>query len=67
MNNKGQLDFDDVLNNPAFWILGGGGVAMELIGWIVSKRMMEYSFPIWQLLIMILGTLVAAAIFANKE
>jgi len=66
MNNKAQLDLDDLLNNPGFWILGGGGVAMEIVGWIISKRMMEYSFPIWQLGVMIIGTLIAAAIFANK-
>ena len=61
------MELDDLFENPAFWILGGVGVAMELAGWIISRRMMEYSFPIWQLLIVMLGTLVAAAFFANKE
>ena len=65
MNNKGQLD--DIVNNPAFWILGGGGVAMELVGWIMGKRMGLGSFPIWQLFILIIGTLIAAAIFANRD
>lgn len=58
---------EEITESPAFWILGGCGVAMELLGWIISKRMMEYSFPIWQLLIMMAGTLVAAAFFALKE
>lgn len=57
----------DIFDNPAFWILGGVGVAMELLGWILSKRMFDYSFPFWQLLVLIVGTLIAAAIFANKE
>ena len=61
------LDDLEILDNPAFWILGGGGVAMELIGWIAGKRMDLGTFPLWQLLIIMAGTLVAAAIFANKE
>lgn len=67
MNKRGQFEIGDLLENPAFIILAGGGVAMEILGWIISKRMMEYSFPLWQLLIMILGTVVASAIFANRE
>jgi len=61
------MEIDDLIENPAFWILGGGGVAMELLGWIWSKRMGWVAMPFWQLLVMMLGTLVAAAIFANKE
>lgn len=59
--------FEDILDNRAFWILGGGGVAMELFGWVISKRAGWGSLPIWQFLILIIGTLVAAAIFANKS
>ena len=58
---------DELLESPGFWILGGGGVAMEILGWTLSKRMTDYQFPIWQFLILILGTLVAAAFFALKE
>lgn len=54
------------MESPLFWVTGGLGVAMELLGWIISKRMMEYSFPVWQLLIMIAGTIAAAAFFALK-
>jgi low affinity Fe/Cu permease len=67
MNNKAQLEISDLLENPAFIILAGGGIAMEIIGWIVSKRMMDYSFPLWQLLIMIVVTVIASAIFANRD
>lgn len=58
---------EEALESPAFWILGGGGVAMEILGWIISRNMMEYTFPIWQLIVLILGTLLAAAFFALKE
>lgn len=58
---------EELLDNPGFLILGGIGVAMELLGWIYSKNNLDYSFPIWQLLIMMAGTLVAAAFFANKD
>lgn len=58
---------EDAMEEPGFWILAGGGVAMELIGWIVSKKMMEFSFPFWQLAIMMVGTIIAAAFFATKD
>ena len=66
MNKRAQMDLSDLLENPAFIILAGGGVAMEVIGWIISKRMFEFSFPLWQLGIMILVTIIASAIFANR-
>lgn len=58
---------DEALDEPGFWILGGGGVAMEIIGWIASKRMGLGGFPLWQLAILMIGTLVAAAFFATKD
>jgi hypothetical protein len=62
-----MLDFSELLESPGFLILAGGGVACELVGWLYSKRVMEFSFPIWQLLIMMAGTVVAAAIFAGRD
>jgi len=62
-----MLDFfSEAFDNPGFWILAGGGIAMELIGWLISKRTMEFAFPMWQLIIFMLGTVVAAAFFANR-
>ena len=58
--------FQEAFENPGFWILAGGAVAMELIGWIISKRMMEHSFPLWQMIIVMAGTVIAAAFFANR-
>ena len=59
--------FENVLESPAFWILGGGGVAMELIGWMASKKMDMPSLPLWQMIVMMVGTLVAAAYFATRD
>lgn len=61
------MDFEEVLEEPGFWILGGGAVLMELIGYVISKRALEYSLPWWQLLILIVGTLIAAAFFATRD
>lgn len=60
------MGIEEALDEPGFWILGGGGIAMEVIGYIISKSM-EYSLPIWQLLILMAGTLLAAAFFATKD
>ena len=61
------MDITEALDEPGFWILGGGGIAMEVLGFIISKNSMEYSLPIWQLLILMAGTLLAAAFFATKD
>jgi len=58
---------EEILESPGFWILGGGGTAAVLLGWIMSKRMTEFAFPMWQLAVIIIGVLVAAAFFALKE
>ena len=61
------MDFEELLNNPAFLILAGGGLICEIAGWLYSKKALDYSFPVWQLLIMMAGTVVAAYIFANGD
>ncbi len=60
------MGLEEALDEPGFWILGVGGIAMEVIGFIISKKM-EYSLPVWQLLILMAGTLIAAAFFATKD
>lgn len=61
------MGLEEAFDEPAFWILGGGAVATELIGWIAGKRMGLGSFPVWQVLILMAGTLVAAAFFATQD
>jgi multidrug transporter EmrE-like cation transporter len=50
-----------------FWILAGVGVACEIAGWLFSKKAMDYSLPLWQLLAMIVVTIIASAFFATRE
>ena len=61
------MEFDELLTSPAFWLLGGGGILMEVLGYQLSKSWGTATFPIWQLLILMGGTLVAAAFFAMQE
>ncbi|HUS51774.1 MAG TPA: hypothetical protein VMZ91_16520 [Candidatus Paceibacterota bacterium] len=61
------MDISEVLESPGFWILGGGGTIAVVAGYILSKKMTEFSFPIWQLGIIIIGVLAAAAFFALRE
>jgi hypothetical protein len=45
--------FEEATEKVGFWILGGVGTAMVLLGWIMSKRMDWMSLPLWQVLILI--------------
>ena len=58
---------EEALESPGFWILGGGGTAAVILGWMMSKRMTEYAFPLWQLGIIIVVILIASAFFALKD
>ena len=58
---------DEVLESPTFWILGIGGVSMEVLGYIMGKNMGFGTFPFWQFIVLIIGTLCAAAFFALKD
>jgi hypothetical protein len=59
--------FDELLENPAFWILGGGGITAEILGYVLAKKMGWELIPFWQLLALMGGTLIIAAFFATRE
>jgi len=61
------MGLEEAIEEPGFWILGIGGVAMVMIGWIISKKSMEFSLPIWQLLILIVTILLASAYFSTRD
>lgn len=62
-----MVDFDEIFTSPAFWILGAGGVAMEIIGFMIAGRTGMATFPLWEKIVLVLGTLVAAAFFATRD
>ncbi len=62
------MDVEDTLENPAFWILAGLMVVAEIIGFIWSNRSENLpAFPVWQFLVLVLGTIVIAAVFASRD
>jgi hypothetical protein len=61
------FDFEEAFEIPGFWILGGVGIAMEVIGFVASKKMGLGAFPIWQLIILMAGTLLAAVFFSTQD
>ncbi len=60
------MDVEEVLESPAFWILAGIGVIAETIGWMMSRSWEAGGIPVWQFIILVLGTIVAAAVFASR-
>lgn len=62
-----MFDIEEVLESPGFWILGGGGVAAIVLGYTWGRNQGWEVMPFWQLIVMIIGTLLAAAYFATKE
>lgn len=58
--------FEDVFDNPAFWMLAGGGIAAVLLGNKFGQQMGQ-GFPWWQLLIIIVVIIIASAFFASQE
>jgi hypothetical protein len=65
--NMGLFDFEEAMESSGFWILAGGGIAMEVLGYVLSKRAGIAAFPIWQLLIVMAGTVVASVFFATRD
>lgn len=65
MNKKSQLDLE-ILEEPGFWILGGGAVIATIAGYIMSRNMGWMPLPWWQLIIIIIVELVAAAFFVSR-
>jgi len=67
MNNK-KAQFDmEILASPGFVILALMAVSATVLGWtFASKFGVETRFPVWQLLVIILGELIAAYVIAAR-
>jgi predicted MFS family arabinose efflux permease len=57
---------EDALEEEGFYILAGIGLGAEIMGFIFSKKI-GYAFPIWQFIILIIGTLFACAFFSTRD
>lgn len=58
---------EEALDSPGFWILGIGGITAEVLGYMMSKNAGWTVMPFWQLILMMVVTVVAAAFFATKD
>jgi len=65
-DKRGFLD-TEVLFSLGFIILFGLALAATMIGYILSKRAGWEAFPIWQLLVIIVGEFFAAYIFVARS
>ena len=61
------MDLEDVIENPAFWILTGLAITAETIGFIISRKSGLDAFPLWQFLILVAGTIIISAVIAGRD
>jgi len=61
------MSLDEITEKIGFWLLGGGGTAAVVLGYIMSKKAGWMTLPIWQMLVIILVVWVASAFFAAKD
>jgi len=66
MNRKGFID-GEVLGSPFFVILMLFALSATAIGYIGGKKMGLDSFPIWQLVLMLIGEIVACYIITARN
>lgn len=64
LDKRGQLDLE-VLSIPGFWVLLAGTLLATAIGWIVSTKM-DYSFPLWQVIVFMLFEVIIVYFIAQK-
>ena len=57
---------EEALETPGFYILAGLGVGAEVLGFIMAKSMGWMPMPLWQLIIIMVGTIAASAFFATR-
>ena len=61
------MGLEEAFDEPAFYILGGGGTISVLLGYIIGKKMDLIVLPFWQLIVIILTVLVASAYFSTRD
>lgn len=67
MNKKAFVD-PEVLYHPGFVILAVLAISATVLGWTMGPKLgFEDKFPVWQLLIMLLGEIVACYIITLRS
>lgn len=66
MDKRGQFFDTDVLAGAGFWILFGLAAGATVLGYILSKKWSEFSFPLWQVIIIIIAEFFGAYFFASR-
>lgn len=61
------MDIEEIVESPAFWLLGIGGTIATMIGYIWSRNQGWEVLPFWQLIIIIITILVASAFFGTRD
>lgn len=66
MDKKGFVDMDVVMS-PAFVMLALFALTATTIGYIASSKMDLPAFPVWQLIVIMIGEVIAAYVFALRS
>ena len=64
-NKKGFLD-TEILTSTGFVLLAAFALGATLTGYIMGKRMGFPPFPVWQLIVIMVGEVIAAYVFAAR-
>ena len=65
MNKRGFLDIE-VLASPGFIILVVMAVAATIIGWKMSSSWGEGSWPLWQIILIIVAEVIASYVIVAR-
>ena len=65
MNKRGQVIDMEILTSMGFWALLILTLGATAIGWVVSTNM-DYSFPLWQIIIFMLFEVVIVYVIALR-
>ena len=61
------MGLDEALYSPGFYLLAGGGIIALLMGWKLSQSWGTATFPLWQLVVIMVVIIIASAFFATRE
>ena len=66
MNKQAQIADTEILTSPGFLILCGLAIGATLIGYVMGRKWDMPSFPVWQLILILVGEVVASYVFIAR-